>query len=77
MLPIICMLVALPPGMETRGFELSNGFHPKGLLNGTKVAPLMGGGTIGLGPVIVGVDPEGLGEIPTVVTTVGLGLGII
>ena len=75
-LPIICVLVTLPPSMETKGIELKKGFQLKGLLNGTKVASLMGGGTIGLDPVVIGADPEGLEEILTVVMTVGLGLGI-
>ena len=74
-LPIVCMLVTLPPGMEAKGFELSKGFQPKGLLKGTEVVPLVGGGTVGPVVVIVGVDPEGLEDPLTVVMTVGFGLG--
>ena len=73
---VIFMLVTLPPGMEAKGFELSKGFQPKGLLKGTEVVTLVGGATIGPNVVTVGVDPEGLSELLTVAMTVGLGLGI-
>ena len=72
---VICVLVTLSPSMETKGFELSKGFQPKGLLKGTEVVPLMGGGTMGPVVVIAGVDPEGLEDPLIVVMTVGLGLG--
>ena len=76
MFPVICVLVTLPPGMVAKGFELSKGFQPKGLLKGTEVVTLVGGETVGPNVVTVGVDLEGLGELLTVVMTVGLGLGI-
>ena len=76
MFPVICVLVTLPPGMVAKGFELSKGFQPKGLLKGIEVVPLVGGETVGPNVVTIGVDPEGLGELLTVMMTVGLGLGI-
>ena len=76
MFPVIFVLVTLPSGMVAKGFELSKGFQPKGLLKGTEVVTLAGGETIGPNVVTVGVDPKGLGELLTVVMTVGLGLGI-
>ena len=63
------------PSMEAMGFEIWKGFQPKGLLKGTEVVPLVGGGTVGPVVVIVGVDPEGLEDPLTVVMTVGLGPG--
>ena len=62
--------------MDAKGFELRNGFQLKGLLKGTKVVPLVGGGTVGPNVVTVGVDPEGFGELLTVVMTTELGLGM-
>ena len=62
--------------MVAKGFELSKGFQPKGLLKGTEVASLMGKGTIGHGIVTVGVDPEQFGDPLKVVMTVVLGPGI-
>ena len=73
---VICVLVTLPPGMVAKGFELSKGFQPKWLLKGTEVVTLVEGETVGPNVVTVGVDPEGLDELLTVVMTVGLGLGI-
>ena len=71
-----CVLVTLPPSIVAKGFELSKGFQPKGLLKGTKVVTFVGGETVGPNVVMVGVDLEGLGELLKVVMTVGLGLGI-
>ena len=68
--------MTLPPGIVAKGFELSKGFQPKGFLKGTEVVTLAGGATMGPNMVTLGVDPEGLGELLTVVMTVGLGLGI-
>ena len=66
----------LPPGIVAKGFELSKGFQPKELLNGIEVVTLVGGATMGPNVVTVGVDPEGFGELLTVVMNVGFGLGI-
>ena len=74
--PATCMLVTLPPGIVAKGFELSRGFQPKGLLKGTEVVILVGGATVGPNVVTVGVDAEGFGKLLTVVMTVGLGVGI-
>ena len=74
--PATCVLTTLPPGIMARGFELNKGFQPKGLLKGTKVVVLVGGATFVPNVVMVGVDPEGLGEVLTVVMTIGLRLGI-
>ena len=76
MFPIICVLVTLPPGMVAKGFELSKGFQPKGLLKGTEVVTLMGGVTMVPNVVMVGVDLEGFGELLIVVMSIGLGLSI-
>ena len=76
MFPATCMLVTLPPGIEAKGFELSRGFQPKGLLKGTEVVILVGRATVGPNVVMVGVDAEGFGKLLTVVMTVGLGVGI-
>ena len=70
------MLVTLPPGMVAKGFELNKGFQPKGLLKGTEVALLVGGGTVGAGVVTVGADLEGFGGLLRVLVTGFLGLGI-
>ena len=61
--------------MVAKGFELSKGFQLKGLLKGTEVVPLVGGGTVGPFVVTLGVDPEGLEDPLTIVMTVGLGPG--
>lgn len=71
-----CVLVTLPPGIVAKRFELSKGFQPKGLLKGTEVVTLMGGATVGPNVVMIGVDPEGIGKLLTVVMSVGLRLGI-
>ena len=76
MFPATCMLVTLPPGIEAKGFELSRGFQPKGLLKGTELVILMGGATVGPNVVTVEVDAEGFGKLLTVVMTIGLGIGI-
>ena len=76
MFPATCMLVTLPPGIEAKGFELSRGFQPKGLLKGTEVFILVGGAIVGPNMVTVEVDAEGFGKLLTVVMTVGLGVGI-
>ena len=76
MFPATCMLVTLPPGIEAKGFELSRGFQPKGLLKGTEVFILVGGATVGPNVVTVEVDAEGFGKLLTVVMTIGLGIGI-
>ena len=76
MFPIICVLVTLPPGMVAKGFELSKGFQPKGLLKGTELVTLVGGETVDPNVVTVGVDPEALGELLTIMMTIGLGLVI-
>ena len=68
--------MTLPPGIEAKGFELSRGFQPKGLIEVTEVVILVGGATVGPNVVTIGVDAEGFSELLTVVMTVGLGLGI-
>ena len=47
-----------PPGIVAKGFELSRGFQPKGLLKGTEVVILVGGATMGPNMVTVGVDSK-------------------
>ena len=70
------MLETLPPGIVAKGFELSRGFQPKGLLKGTEVVVLVGGATVGPKVVTVEVDAKGFGKLLTVVMTIGLGIGI-
>ena len=76
MFPTICVLVTLPPGIVAKGFELSRGFQPKGLLKGTELVILVGGATVGPNMVTVEVDAEGFGKLLTVLMTIGLGIGI-
>ena len=76
MFPYTCVLVTLPPGIVAKGFELSKGFQPKGLLKGTEVVTLVGGATMGPNMVMVGIDAEGFDELLKVVMIIGLGLGI-
>ena len=74
--PVICVLVTLPTGMVAKGFELSKGFQPKGLLKGTELSLLVGARTVGPGVVTVGVDPEGFEGPLIVVVTAVLGVGV-
>ena len=74
--PGIYVLVTLPPGMVAKGFVLSKGFQPKGLLKGTEVAPLVGAEAGGLGADTMGVDTKGFGIPLAVVVTNFLALRI-